>query len=164
MKNSLTTLFIAGGLALTGAIAGCNRGADEAQAPPAATTAPPAASETATAPAAGTGAAALGRAQAAGPFQVTLATDPATPTEGDTRLIATVTRDGKPVEDAEVKAALSMPTMNMGGPEVELDHKDDGRYEETANLSMGGAWQAVVTVKDEGETGTATYTFNAMQK
>ncbi len=170
MKRIFATSLIAGSLAFPLVIAGCNRGAEEAETPPAATSSPaPATGETATTPPAGAGTAApagaaLGTAQAAGPFQITLTTDPAAPTEGDTRFIAAVTRDGKPVKDAEVKAALSMPTMNMGGPNVELDHKDDGRYQGEADLSMGGAWQAVVTVSDEGETGTATYAFAAMQK
>ena len=143
-------------------ISGCGERQEAAEAPAATTTTPP--STTAAPATTDATAASLGAAQAAGPFQVTLTAVPEEPKEGETQFVATIMRDGKPVEGADVELALSMPTMNMGGPTVELDHKEGGRYEREANLSMGGMWQATVTVKDEGETGTATYTFTAVQK
>lgn len=167
MKHLLETLLIGGALlALTFVVAGCNPGTDEAREAPPATTAPgPAATTTPPAGAAETTspAAALGTAQAAGPFEVTVTTDPGAPKQGDTRLIAIVTRNGKPVDDAQVTTALSMPTMNMGGPTVELSHTESGRYEAKTNLSMGGAWQAKTTVSAGGDTGTATHDFTVSQ-
>lgn len=141
---------------LTSTITGCNQGGKQTETLPTTSRTPPSAALSS--------AAALGMAQAAGPFQVTLTTDPAAPTEGAARLSAVVTRSSIPVDDAEVSAALSMPTMKMGGPNITLEHKGGGRYEGPVSLSMGGVWQAVVTVTDDGGTGTATYSFTAMQK
>lgn len=108
--------------------------------------------------------AALAEENAAGPFTVTLTTEPERPTEGETALTAVVTRGGQPVTDAHIQLNLSMPTMNMGGPEVEMKHAEGGRYTAKANLSMGGAWEAKVEVHQGDQTGTATCNFTALQK
>ncbi len=55
-----------------------------------------------------------------------------------------------------------MPTMQMVGPDVTLKPAGE-EYEGTANLSMGGAWQAKATVTAGGDTGTAVYNFDAPQ-
>ncbi len=106
--------------------------------------------------------AALGSEEAAGPFRVTLTTEPAEPKVGTATLKAAVTREGKPVKDATVRVSLSMPTMSMGGPEVTLEPAGSG-YQGTADLSMGGDFEAKVTVTAGGDTGTTTYHFVAMQ-
>jgi hypothetical protein len=149
MKRIFGALLLIGVLALTWTLTGCRGGTEQ----------------TATQPSAGTGAAttgaALGMEQPAGPFQATLSTE-TPPKMGETRFVAKVTRNGQPITDATVKVSLSMPSMNMAGPVVTL--KPSGsQYEGPANLSMGGAWQAVTTVTAGSDTGTATYQFNAGQ-
>lgn len=149
MKRFLGMSLLFGALALTWALAGCRPGTEQTTAPPPA----------------GTGAAvagaALGTEQTAGPFMVTLSTENP-PKAGETQFEATVTRNGQPVTDATVNVNLSMPSMQMAGPEVTLKPAGD-HYEGTANLSMGGDWQAKTTVSAGGETGTAIYDFNASQ-
>jgi hypothetical protein len=58
----------------------------------------------------------LGSPQQAGPFQVTLLTDPATPQAGVNRFRADVTQGGKPVKDAQVKLRLTMPLHRQWRP------------------------------------------------
>jgi hypothetical protein len=151
MKPLVIASVLIGTVALVGMLAGCNRTEETT---PAAT--PPAAGTTATQ------GVALGTEQTAGPFQVTLSTEPAAPKAGDTRFTARVTRDGKTVTGATVKVDLSMPSMNMGGPSVTLKPRGD-HYEGTAKLGMGGAWQAKTTVSAGSDTGTAVYEFTAGQ-
>lgn len=102
----------------------------------------------------------LGSLKAAEPFQVMLVTEPATPTMGKTLFKAKVMRDGKPVTHADIRLNLTMPSMQMQGPELMLKKVDD-HYEGTANLNMAGEWRAEMTVKDVNETGTAKYNFTA---
>jgi nitrogen fixation protein FixH len=149
MRRTVMVLLFFG--ALAGSLAGCN-GNQPAPTPPAQPSgggSPPAG-------------AALGTEQAAGPFQVTLSTDPDTPKAGNTKFEAKVTKGGQPVKDATVNLSLSMPSMSMMGPEVTLKPAGD-EYEGAANLSMGGEWEAKVTVSAGGETGTAVYRFSASQ-
>ena len=49
------------------------------------------------------------------------------------------------------------------GPEITLNHTKDGIYEGEADLSMGGEWQAKVSVEQEGHPGEAVYDFVVMQ-
>ena len=105
----------------------------------------------------------LGIEEKAGPFQVTLTTVPVAPKVGDAKFGVTVMRDGKPVTDATMKLNLTMPSMNMGGPSVTLQHKAAGVYEGSAKLGMGGAYQGEVVVNAGGDTGTALYDFSASQ-
>lgn len=147
MQRILGITLLLGALALTGPLAGCRGRTEPAATPPPG--APPVAG------------ASIGTPQPAGPFEVTLSTE-TPPKMGDTRFEATVTRNGQPVTDATVNLDLSMPSMQMAGPDVTL--KPSGNdYEGTANLSMGGEWQAKTTVSAGGETGTAIYNFNASQ-
>ena len=154
MRHNFRIPAAAAAVALGLAMAGC--GGDEGPTTP--TPASPA-------PVAVTGAA-LGADEAAGPFHVTLTSEPAEPKVGDTLFRARVTRDGSPIAGADVTLSLSMPSMSMGGPEAKLNASDSGgpgTYEGTANLSMGGEYQANLAVESGGETGSATYTFMAMQ-
>ncbi|HXG24514.1 MAG TPA: FixH family protein [Chthonomonadales bacterium] len=139
-------------LAVAWALAGC-RGGEQTAAPPP-TTMPPTST---TAPTA-TGAT-LGTEQAAGPFQVTLSTEPAAPKVGDTHFELRISRGGQPVTDATVQLSLSMPSMNMAGPEATLESGGE-HYHTTAKLGMAGEWEARVTVTADGESGTATYRFS----
>jgi hypothetical protein len=107
----------------------------------------------------------LGASEAAGPYAVVLSSEPAEPTEGQVRFSAKVREGDEPVTDAAVELALSMPTMDMGGPTVMLRHAGEGEYEATVDLSMGGEWQAIVTVRGpDGRSGAAPFQFNAYQK
>lgn len=156
MRHNFRIPAAAAAVALGLAMAGC--GGDEGPTTPSPASPAPA-------PVAASGAA-LGGEEAAGPFQVTLTTEPAEPKVGDTLFRARVTRDGSPVTGADITLGLSMPSMNMGGPEATLKASASGgpgTYEGTANLSMGGEYQANVAVGAGGETGSATYTFMAMQ-
>jgi hypothetical protein len=148
LRSIASFSFLLGALALGWALAGCRPSGNQTATPGGST------------PAA-TAAAPLGSEQAAGPFQVKLST-PATPKAGDTRFQASVTRNGQPVSDATVSVSLSMPSMQMAGPDVTL--KPTGsQYEGTANLSMAGEWQAKTTVSADGESGSAVYQFSAVQ-
>lgn len=153
MRSTANGMLLLVGVALMWILSGC-AGNDQP------TTPPPAATGMSTPTGAG---AALGTAQAAGPFQVTLSTQPAAPRSGDTRFQAKVTKGGQPVTDATVNLSLSMPSMNMAGPEASLQHMDGGSYEGTANLSMGGDWEAKTSVAGGGDTGTAVHRFTASQ-
>ena len=154
MKTMLAVGLTVGALSLTWALAGCG-GSDQSTTPPPAPPAP-------AAPSAAVTGAALGTEAAAGPFQVALTTEPAAPKVGDTRFHSRVTKDGQPVKDATVTVSLSMPSMNMGGPETTLTPAGD-HFEGTANLGMGGEYQAKTTVTAGGDTGTAVYRFSASQ-
>jgi nitrogen fixation protein FixH len=138
-------------VALTSMLVGCGGGSNQTTPSPSQTGSGTAATGTA-----------LGTAAAAGPFQVTLTTAPAAPKVGDTRFQAQVTRDGQPVKDATVTVSLSMPSMNMGGPETTLKPTGD-RYEGTANLGMGGEYQTKTTVTAGSDMGTAVFQFMATQ-
>lgn len=145
-----------GAIALTGMLVGCGGGTSQSPTSPAQT------GSGATATGTTSTGSALGTAAAAGPFQVTLTTDPAAPKVGDTRFQAQVTKDGQPVKDATVTISLSMPSMNMGGPETTFKPTGE-QYEGAANLGMGGEYQAKTTVTAGGDTGTAVFQFMATQ-
>ena len=157
MKNFIKLPLLVGALALTSVLAGCGNNAEQAH-PTDTTMTLNAAKNAATPP--GT---APGMATKAGPFEVTLALDAPEPKVGDTPFKVTVTRDGKPVEDASVKLDLTMPQMKMDGPKATLAHTKGGVYAGKANLSMGGAYRARVEVSEGADKGEATYEFRAVQ-
>ena len=156
MRQIAKPFLVLGALLLVWPLAGCG---GNNQAP----SVPPAGTDTGPGGAPAASAAALGTEQTAGPFQVTLATEPTEPKAGETRFEATVSRNGEPVTNATVNLELSMPSMKMMGPEVTLDHTEGGEYAGTAKLTMGGEWQAKTAVSAGGETGTAVYEFTASQ-
>ena len=165
MKNFIKLPLLVGAIALTSAFAGCGNNA-ETTAPNSQTAAAPMGGNMdnmATSNAATPTGATLGSATQAGPFEVTLALDAPEPKVGDTSFKVTVTRDGKPVEDASVKLALTMPQMSMGGPNATLAHTQGGVYAGKANLSMGGAYSTKVEVSAGADKGEAIYEFRAIQ-
>jgi nitrogen fixation protein FixH len=101
----------------------------------------------------------LGTEREAGPFIVTMSIEEPLQV-GDRNMVVFVAHDGMPVTDGNVVVDLSMPDMQMLGPDVTMTHLADGRYEGTANLSMGGPWQAIVRVSAHDETGEAAYHFD----
>lgn len=109
--------------------------------------------------------AALGTAQQAGPFTVTLI---AAPQLGRTRFEARVSRDGAYVTDAQVRLSLSMPYHKHGGTSDRLADVDvnrqGGQYAGSIKLKMEGIYQARVTVQSAGQKGAATYGFKVSKK
>ena len=157
LRNAKGRASILAGIIVAGLLSGCNQQPEQTS--PTQGAAPQANTETNARSGTQTKGAALGTEQAAAPFQVVLTTPTMPPKVGDTPFTAQVTRGGTPVTGATVNLKLSMPSMNMGGPEVTLSPVED-RYEGRANLSMAGEWQAEVGVKSGNETGTAVYVFN----
>jgi len=162
MERTFGVVLATALLALGWTLSGCRSGQDQGATSPQ-TSAP-------SSPSGGTngaatpspGGAALGKEQAAGPFQITLSTEPAAPRTGDAKFRAKVTRGGKPVKDATVTVKLDMPAMKMTGPEVTLKAAGDG-YAGTGTLGMGGDYEAKVNVAAAGDKGTAVYHFMASQ-
>ncbi len=96
-------------------------------------------------------------------FSVTLTSEPTDLKVGKAKFIVKLLHHGEPTDGATVKLSFSMPSMNMGESEVRLKFTKDGMYEGEAELSMGGDWQAKVSVDQEGHPGEATYDFVVMQ-
>lgn len=153
--------LLAGALALTYALSGCGNNAE--QTPTAATMPGNMALSNAATPTDMATGKAPGTPTQAGPFEVTLTIDASEPKVGDTPFKVTVTRDGKPVEDAMVKLDLTMPQMKMAGPNATLAHTQGGVYAGKANLGMGGAYSTKVEVSAGTDKGEATYEFRAVQ-
>ena len=70
-------------------------------------------------------------------------------TEGNNDIVIKLSKDGKAITDAKVKAKFFMPEM-PGMPYME--YKDDGMleqesYKTTVNLPMGGTWQYHILFK-----------------
>ncbi|RXJ91662.1 hypothetical protein CRV01_00800 [Arcobacter sp. CECT 8983] len=75
-------------------------------------------------------------------YDVTLKTEK-TLVVGDNYFYVTLSKDGKPVTDAKVKAKFFMPEM-PGMPYMEYVGKAklvDGKYKMLINLTMSGTWQ-----------------------
>lgn len=136
-------------LALAVVILGCNK----PEAPPAATSSSP--SVTRAIPASsdkGIG------TQIAGPFSVTLTTDPSTPKPGKVSFTADISKNGGPVATAKVSLDLYMPSMKMQGPNVEMKPDGAGKYTAEADV-MASDYEAKVSVSDGTGKGKATFKF-----
>lgn len=99
-----------------------------------------------------------GTGQAAGPFEISLTTNPQPPAAGSVELIAKVMKNGAPVSDAQVSVATSMTSMSMPGGSATLQavSGQPGEYSGSVNL-MGGGWQVEVTASSGSDTGKATF-------
>jgi Cu(I)/Ag(I) efflux system membrane fusion protein len=74
-------------------------------------------------------------------FSLTFSTTPETPKVGDTLLRLKVTdQTDKPVTNAQVVFAYTMPMPGMTETRVKAAHTKDGVYEAKAMLGMGGTW------------------------
>ena len=105
----------------------------------------------------------LGTEHEHGEFKFNLTAEPAELKVGKAKFIATVTHEGAPSDHATVTLKLSMPSMNMDGPSVTLQHKEGGRYEGEAELSMGSEYEAMLTADDHGSSDSAKYKFSVSQ-
>ena len=96
----------------------------------------------------------------AGPYDLTLATDPAVVPVGAAQVLLSVQAAGKPVEGATVTALVRMPGMEMGEkPETARPVQGQpGVYRARASFPMGGTYQ--VTVKVSGSQGAAEKVFS----
>ena len=99
----------------------------------------------------------LGTQQKAGPYSVVLMS-PSEIKPGDAQFMAHVTKDGKNIENAKVNLDLSMPSMNMDGPHVELKHSSGSAYEGNAKV-MASPYAAKVDVEGPDGKGTAEFDF-----
>jgi hypothetical protein len=99
----------------------------------------------------------LGKQKSAGPYSVILMSPSGEVSAGDAHFMAHVTKDGKDVEDVKVELSLSMPSMSMEGPHVDLKHTTGNAYEGIANV-MAGAYVGEVEI--EGPSGKASVKFD----
>jgi len=104
----------------------------------------------------------------AGKYTVALATHPAAPTVGETKVTFTVTDAGKPVSGADVSVHIDMVGMSMPADVPATPGTAAGQYVATVNFSMAGQWKVIATVHAmagmtmDGD-GTAAFTITAQQ-
>ena len=94
---------------------------------------------------------------AAGPYRVELSTEPAVVPVGKAQLLVRLTdASGKPVEGAQVRALVQMPSMGMGEKQAPALPKSGqpGVYAAPAAFGMQGDYQATIVV--QGSLGAAT--------
>ncbi|CAN5146620.1 hypothetical protein BH24PSE2_BH24PSE2_06710 [soil metagenome] len=90
----------------------------------------------------------------AGPFEVGVEVEPATPRVGANLLTIVVhDRDGDPVTDASIRAVAEMAAMGampaMRAP-ADLEEVAPGRYAGGFELSMSGAWPLTISIEKAG--------------
>ncbi|MBX3111762.1 MAG: efflux RND transporter periplasmic adaptor subunit [Fimbriimonadaceae bacterium] len=93
----------------------------------------------------------------AGPFKVSLRTDPLVVPVGKAKVSVVVTdKNGKPVPDATVKVFARMPGMNMGErEETATATEPKGTYTAPATFSMAGQYDVTVSVSTPAGSGQA---------
>ncbi len=91
----------------------------------------------------------------AGDLRIGVKVEPDPPKEGENTFnIFVADGNGKPVFDAKVSFKVEMPTMGMGGGEVQAQGDGKGVYSGKASTSMAGTWHLAVTVtRGQGEPG-----------
>jgi hypothetical protein len=99
----------------------------------------------------------MGTQKAAGPFKVVLMS-PGELKPGNASFMAHVTKDGKDVPDAKVGLDLSMPSMNMDGPHVDLNHTQGNAYEGNVGV-MASPYAAKVNIESPAGKGSAEFNF-----
>lgn len=94
----------------------------------------------------------------AGPYRVEVVTQPAIPEVGRATLIITVEADGKPVQDATVRALAQMPGMPMGEKDEAATPVagQPGVYSAPAVFGMAGTYGVRVSIT--GPQGSAVVT------
>ena len=87
-----------------------------------------------------------------GDLRIGVRVEPDPPREGENSFkIFVADADGKPVTDAKVAFKVEMPTMGMGGGEVQAQGDGKGVYTGKASMSMAGTWHMAVTVARPGQ-------------
>jgi RND family efflux transporter MFP subunit len=94
---------------------------------------------------------------AAGPFHVSLRTDPEIVPVGRARVIVRVTdRQGSPVTDATVRVFARMPGMDMGErEETAVPTPEAGVYTAPAIFAMAGGYEVTISVSKGDQAGQA---------
>lgn len=89
--------------------------------------------------------------QKAGALTLTLSTEPAPPKEGENLLrLKIVDASGKPVENAQVTFAYTMPMPGMKVAKKTALFKD-GEYESKVTFGMAGTWEVTALIDREGK-------------
>lgn len=71
--------------------------------------------------------------------------------------VVTLTRDGQPVDDADVYLDLTMPAMPMGANQPIAVGEGQGRYRANSVFDMAGDWQITVHATVDGQEYAATF-------
>lgn len=97
----------------------------------------------------------------AGDFIIGLVVDQDNPKLGTGNLVVHVQdKAKKPVDNAKVSVALSMPKHGHGRKPIVLKSRGHGEYAaQVQGLNMSGAWQAVVEVNAAGDVVRQTFSF-----
>jgi len=92
-------------------------------------------------------------------FNMAIAFDPSPPRmSSKTRFRLTLTDlSSAPVGDAKVGVALVMPLMDMGKNEFSMQPAGQGVYEGTAQFTMSGEWEVMVSAAAGGKSGKTTF-------
>lgn len=92
----------------------------------------------------------------AGPYRVSMVSQPSTIPVGQAKLVFTITTDGEPAENLDVTAIAEMPGMIMGEREQKATPvtSEPGAYQMQAAFPMSGTYE--VTVQISGSAGDAT--------
>jgi hypothetical protein len=100
--------------------------------------------------------------QTHGGLTVELSFDPNPPAMMTSVEMTLVLKDssGQPVDGAQVFYDLTMPAMKMPPNQPQAVGQGNGSYQTEATFTMGGQWQADVTVTVNGETVNFIFDFN----
>jgi len=96
----------------------------------------------------------MAEAVRAGPFRVAVTIEPEAPTAGQNSLrVVLADAEGRPVEDAQVRATATMAAMGampeMRAPAT-MTERTPGVYEGTLTLSMDGSWPLTLDIEKAG--------------
>lgn len=76
-------------------------------------------------------------------------------------LIVEVNENGKPVTGLQMSGVLEMAKMDHGTIEVDFKETENGKYEGTVKLPMGGDWNAILEMAKEKKSKEQTISFKA---
>lgn len=94
---------------------------------------------------------------AAQPLSMVVTFAPNPPRQG-TETIVVQLRNGsqKPIDNAKVLIASSMPSMSMTGPSVQAQSEGHGRYVASVKLNCATRWAFTVSAQAKGTSATRT--------
>ena len=92
-------------------------------------------------------------------LDMNVAFNPSPPKQGpETITVTLLDKHHKPVKDADVTVATSMPTMSMGGPTLKATPSRVGFYVAKINLNFATQWKFQITAKACTQSLTRSYT------